>query len=114
MRNLKEETLYILEKHGKTPEDVRWVGCEEFAIPLQEFWVLAHKSYDSGYGAQEVAPDLMVVGDDWWLERHEYDGSEWWEYKATPKKPDTTRKVTAVIGDFWNGLETYVVKEANQ
>lgn len=26
----------------------------------------------------------MVVGDDWWLERHEYDGSEWWEFKRLP------------------------------
>lgn len=29
----------------------------------------------------------MIVGDDWWMERHEYDGSEWWEFKELPKKP---------------------------
>lgn len=27
------------------------------------------------------------MGDDWWLERHEYDGSEWFELKECPDKP---------------------------
>jgi hypothetical protein len=29
---------------------------------------------------------IIVVGKDWWLERHEYDGSEWWEFKTMPDK----------------------------
>lgn len=40
---------------------------------------------DEGYGAPEVATDLLVVGADFWLERCEYDGSEWWEFKQMPK-----------------------------
>ena len=39
----------------------------------------------------------MVVGNNWWLERHEYDGSEWWEYKQFPVKPEETRMVTTVL-----------------
>ena len=35
--------------------------------------------------ALEVAEDLVVVGDNWWIERHEYDGNEWWEYKEKAK-----------------------------
>jgi len=31
---------------------------------------------------------LTVAGDDWWLERHGYDGSEWWEFKTLPKKSE--------------------------
>ena len=40
MKNLKEETLKIMKNHGKTIEDVTWIGCEDFAIPIQEFWNL--------------------------------------------------------------------------
>ena len=29
----------------------------------------------------------VAVGDNWWLERAEYDGSEWWEFKTIPKEP---------------------------
>lgn len=90
MRNLKEETLSELESHGKTKEDIRWIGCNKFKIPINLFWKLADKEYDSGYGGVEVAPDLLIVGDNWWLERHEYDGSEWWEYKEKPKEPKLT------------------------
>ena len=40
--------------------------------------------YDDGYGITEVNMGLKLVGKDFWLERHEYDGSEWWEYKTLP------------------------------
>lgn len=33
---------------------------------------------------------LIVVGKDFWLERHEYDGSEWWEFKSIPMEPEET------------------------
>ena len=42
--------------------------------------------YDSGYGSQELAGCVWLEGGAW-LERGEYDGSEWWEYKTTPKIP---------------------------
>ena len=44
--------------------------------------------YDSGYGSNEIPMNLVIVGDNWWLERAEYDGSEWWEFKTLPIKPD--------------------------
>jgi len=47
--------------------------------------------YDSGYGATKVAKDLVIVGEDWWLERCEYNGSEWWEFKTLPVKPKAHR-----------------------
>ena len=28
--------------------------------------------YDSGLGGQEIAKGFLIVGEDWWLERHEY------------------------------------------
>lgn len=87
MANLKSETLDVLKKHDKTAEDVRWVGTKGREIPLNVFWKEADRMYDSGFGGAEVNESLMVVGDDWWLERHEYDGSEWWEYKEHPSQP---------------------------
>ena len=88
MSNLKEETLEELESHGYSIGDVAWVGSDDYEIPVDRFWELADVEYDSGFGCQEVATDLMVVLDDGsWLERHEYDGSEWWEYKRTPERP---------------------------
>ena len=43
--------------------------------------------YDDGYGGQELY-GTIVFNDGTWLERGEYDGSEWWAYKNTPT-PDT-------------------------
>lgn len=96
--NLKEETLEILEDNGKSKEDVRWAGCIDFSIPLSEFWSLADQEYDSGYGAQEVAADLIVAGDDFWLERYEYDGAEGWDFKEMPTIPSEERSVKTLIG----------------
>jgi hypothetical protein len=39
------------------------------------------------------------------LERGEYDGSEWWEYKELPVKPLQHRAVKTVIGGMWASLE---------
>ena len=84
--NLKEETIEILARHGKKPEDVKWVGTinGEIRIHPDMFWELADQVYDSGFGSNEVNRALVVVGDDWWLERWEYDGSEGWEFHTLP------------------------------
>lgn len=91
MANLKDETLEILESNGYSKSDVDWIGCVDFAIPTELFWELADRCYDNGFGGQEVAKDLIVVlKDGSWLERYEYDGSEWWELKVAPRKPELT------------------------
>ena len=106
MANLKEETLEILESHQKVPDDIRWIGCKKFMISMPDFWKLADTEYDDGYGSPKVAEDLVVVGVSWWLERHEYDGSEWWEYKELPAKPSTMQMCSRVLtnGVGWNSL----------
>lgn len=40
-------------------------------------------SYDSGYGSQRLY-GTIVFKNSAWLERGEYDGSEWWELKKMP------------------------------
>ena len=87
MENLLEETKDELAGCHKTPKDVLWVGTSDGseAITWEEFEKLADFEYDDGYGLNEIRLDLVVVGKGWWLERYEYDGSEWWVYKKQPK-----------------------------
>ncbi len=44
-------------------------------------------NYDSGYGSQNLE-GLIWLNNGGWLERSEYDGSEWWEYKILPIIPN--------------------------
>ena len=100
MRNLREETISFLKEHGKKWSDVVGVCGNDFQITKDQFWELANKMYDSGYGGNEVAIDLKVVGKDFWLERHEYDGEEWWEYKEIPNLSALpVKKVDRIICD---------------
>ena len=40
-------------------------------------------NYDSGYGGQNVF-GVLWFEDGTWLDRGEYDGSEWWQYQKSP------------------------------
>lgn len=109
MANLLKETLEVLKCNGKSPADVRWVGKREpdylaalgkrvEKLPLgtwAEFEKFADFEYYDGYGGAEIAMDLKIVGDDRWLERGEYDGSEWWEFKTLPQKPKKPMQLRA-------------------
>jgi hypothetical protein len=111
MRNLLKETTGFLAECGKSVDDVKWCGSEDFGwFTWPDFVALADKEYDDGYGSPKVCQDLQVVGTDWWLERHEYDGSEWWELKEHPKRPAEYRLPTAVVDD---GFMWVSLKEAN-
>lgn len=101
--NLKKETLEILKDNGKTTEDIRWIGGKDITIPKDLFWKLADNEYNNGYGGAEVADDLVIVGDNWWLERGEYDGAEWWEFKTLPTKPSVEKEVITVIKKYSYG-----------
>ena len=87
MINFLIETKEILKDNNKLCKDVLWVGNTESCISWENFVKIANFEYDSRSGNEEISTDLLVVGKNWWLERHEYDGSEWWEYKELPKKP---------------------------
>ena len=91
--NLLEETIEVMVQHNKTECDVLWVGSGrgEYEIGWNKFKSIADFGYDGGFGGQEIAKDLVVVGKDWWLERHEYDGSEWWEFKTLPLAKENTK-----------------------
>ena len=103
--NLWDETISELEYNGKTYDDVVAVCCHDFRISKSNFEEVAKRTdYDSGFGGQKVATDLMIVGIDFWLERHEYDGSEWWEYKSMPTIPQEVKIVNNLVGGGWDTL----------
>lgn len=105
MTNLWEETLRELATYGKRFKDVKYIQGSDFGITKENFEQVAKKSdYYSGFGGAEVAEDLVIVGDSWWLERHEYDGSEWWEYKEKPKQINEVREVGYLAGGLWTTL----------
>lgn len=80
--NLRTETLEALKEHNKTIEDIKFICSGSNNIPIETFFIMADREYDDGYGGAEVDECLMIVGNDWWLERAEYDGAEWWEFKT--------------------------------
>lgn len=103
--NLLKETEDKLEEYGFTWDDVVWVGTPDMEIPLKHFKEIADCEYDEGYGAAEVATDLLVCGIGWWMERWEYDGSEGWEFHTPPIRPDCIAMPERVMGGMWNTLE---------
>lgn len=107
-KTLWDETIDILKRNGKTFDDVVAVCGEQFQITKEEFRKYSKTTYDDGYGAPKVAEDLLVIGKDFWLERQEYVGSEWWEFKQIPeyeKLPFV--KITALTVDqaHENGID---------
>lgn len=59
---------------GHTKEELRqFLDCLSFV-------------YDDGYGAQYLEGTVWF-GNGTWLERKEYDGSEWWVVKSYPEIP---------------------------
>lgn len=100
MKNLWEETIEVLKDYSLTWDDVDAVILEgdNVCIPKANFEEVARKTnYDSGFGSVEIRSDLIIVGWNWWLERNEYDGSEWWELKIKPFIPNEYTTVTSFI-----------------
>lgn len=85
MTNLLEETKEILKEHGKSLSDIKFVYTDEGCFIANDQYKFMDAEYDAGYGIQEVRPDLKLVGENFWIERSEYDGREWWEFKEVPK-----------------------------
>lgn len=103
--NLLEETLNILKENDLSANDVLWIGNTEFKTDWNNFQYISDIAYDNGFGCPEVAQDLLIVGSNWWLERQEYDGSEWWEFKKMPVSPSNKITLKKVTGGCYNNLE---------
>lgn len=105
MTNLVSETIGAVARTNATPV---WVGSRDgtYAMPWSEFCEkFADLGYDSGYGGQEIADDLVVMLEDGsWLSRGEYDGSEWWRHNQAPAKQPNAQPFEKVTGGYWESV----------
>ena len=92
MAKLLEQTLDAMKHVGQGIKDVAWVGTRDFHTTWAQFAKeVMDYEYSDGFGGAEVEGSLKVVfHDGTWLERGEYDGSEWWAYKKLPTQPEVT------------------------
>ena len=100
--NLLSETLRDIKTSGHSVEDIAFIGSEKsgHSCTWQEFKRMADREYDSGFGAPEVAQDLVVVfidGAKMW--RGEYDGSEWWAFSEPFERPQETLPIKHIFVD---------------
>ena len=112
MSKIIKETVGHLEELGYGESDVLWVGSRDgkFAMSWADFKdKFKNLEYDAGYGRQEIAADLVVVGENWWLEREEYDGAECWVYKKSPKIT-SGKSFDKIIGS-WDDLADIMEEE---
>ena len=108
MANAKQELLGHLERnksvikcatiwcgiyhwyHDELAEDRRSINLRE-GYSIGEYEEFLHRldfEYDNGYGGQQVYGTVWLMEEGTWIERDEYDGSEWWDYKKCPPVPD--------------------------
>ena len=84
--NMDEYKRYSNEEYkekGKERILKVWYSQQEY----DDFLKSIDFDYDSGYWLQQLFG--YVWFEDWtWLERWEYDGSEWREHKVCPEIPD--------------------------
>lgn len=115
-RNLLEQTIEEIKDSGHAIKDISWIGSydKEYAINWKKFKKIANIEYDSGFGGQEIAKDLVIVFKDGsWLNRTEYDGAESWGYirnmnSSFPKNAKTFDKVG--IG-CWNKIKQLMERD---
>ena len=96
--NALKELMAICDKNWKSLDDIIywWVWWEDYEDTqcifnsdsieiMKKFLEDNYNNYDNWYGWQELYGE--IVFDDWtWLERGEYDWSEWREYKKCPER----------------------------
>ena len=110
--NFLEETIGEITGNGYKEEDVMFVGSIDgkYRMTWNSFKEKANFIYDCGYGAQEIATDLIVYFyDGTYMDRGEYDGSEWWQYHGLLNfsEEDEYKDFNILGGSeyMWNSVE---------
>jgi hypothetical protein len=100
--NAKLELLDKLNEMNKTIENVLAINIKFYIgydivdgkyvdFELIKINVIGNKNvinnldveYYEGFGSQQLRGVVLLDNNDW-LERQQYDGSEWWEYRKCP------------------------------
>ena len=114
--NLVKETIERIKEEGHLELDIEWVGSKDgkYGMSWDSFKeTFGRIEYDCGYGCQEVAKDLVVVGDGWWLERREYDGAEGWSFKSMPVAHKSQLSFDKILG-CWDTLHDIQTAEEEE
>jgi hypothetical protein len=94
-RNARKEFLEITKGYNVIAADIAfgdsWTDKEDrmklkpayTQEDLKEFLTFLDSEYDSGYGGQELF-GVIYCEDGVWMNRGEYDGSEWWNINKYP------------------------------
>lgn len=109
--NIKEELINVIDRHGYSIDDISWVWLsvdnsdnifndnteghyyefdKEDNDDINDFINSLDINYDDGYGRQYV-DGVVMMNDNTWFERKEYDGSEWWAKCCIPVSPKQQR-----------------------
>tara|TARA_R110002020_G_scaffold471097_1_gene697557 strand:- start:10244 stop:10543 length:300 start_codon:yes stop_codon:yes gene_type:complete len=92
--NLLNETIEDIESSGHTVSDIIFIGSEAdgYCCEWEDFRVIANL--------------VIVFSDGAKMWRHEYDGSEIWEYSTPFKMPENKKKLLKVTsGGMWQDLD---------
>lgn len=82
-----EAKLLVIQR---TSDEIIFIGSADYnySCTWEEFKTLANINYSAGFGAPEIAKDLIIIFNDGAsMTREEYDGSEWWRYNEVIKLP---------------------------
>ena len=90
--SLLKETIYFMEQHGKTIEDVAFVSSLSQGCTWPAFAEVALKFQADDYDVSEHI--RIAFNDGSWLERCQDDmGNKYWTYMVQPKKPEELETV---------------------
>lgn len=71
--------------------------------------------YDAGYGIQYWGGWITFENEDSWIERMEYDGSEWWSQITPPKLESPSKDMSKdTVKEIIKKSQNYVKKSKNR
>lgn len=97
---LLDETLEDIAQSGHVPDDIVFIGSlySGHRCNWDQYKKLAACEYNSSYGAQIVATDLVIYfSDGTCMARGEYDGAEWWQYCRKFTEPAEVKEISSLF-----------------
>lgn len=98
--NLLEETKEAIEDFGQEIDNIIFIGSQESGheCSWELFEVLANREYDSGFGGQEVAADLIIVFENGTkMFREEFQGSMFWAWSSPFVMPKESHPIDSLF-----------------